>query len=80
MSNSKQTLVFVLLKMKLLIRIYNWRISYPRMKIFLALADITACFCFLRLHADVTGAFGSMAEEFYFLASSWEPFKGWFNP
>jgi hypothetical protein len=28
-------------KINLLIRIYNWRISYPRMKIFLTLADIT---------------------------------------
>ena len=35
---------FGLAKMKLLIRIYNLRISYPQMKIFLALADITACF------------------------------------
>jgi hypothetical protein len=73
-------------KMNLLIRIYIWRISYPQMKIFLALADITACFCFPRIHADLTGAFGFMAENLYFLAtsmvfgsnaatSSWEPFR-----
>jgi hypothetical protein len=73
-------------KMNLLIRIYNWRISYPRMIIFLALADITACFRFPRIHADLTGAFGFMAEILYFLAtcmvfgsnasaSSWEPFR-----
>ena len=73
-------------KMNLLIRIYNWRISYPQMKIFLALADITACFRFPRIHADLTGAFGFMAENLYFLAtsmvfgsnasaSSWEPFR-----
>jgi len=77
---------FGLAKMKLLIRIYYLRISYPQMKIFLALADITACFRFPRMHADVTGAFGFMAEELYFLAtsmvfgsntsaSSWEPFR-----
>ena len=77
---------FGLAKMKLLIRIYNLRISYPQSKIFLALADITACFRFPRMHADVTGAFGFMAEELYFLAtsmvfgsntsaSSWEPFR-----
>ena len=54
---------FGLAKMKLLIRIYNWRIGYPQMKIFLALADITACFCFLRMHTNVTGAFVFMAEE-----------------
>jgi len=55
------------------------------MKIFLALADITA-FRFLRMHADVTGAFRFMAEEIHFLAmsvvfgsnmseSSWERFR-----
>jgi hypothetical protein len=73
-------------KMNLLIKIYNWRISYPQIKIFLALADITACFRFPRIHADLTGAFGFMAENLYFLAtsmvfgsnasaSSWEPFR-----
>jgi hypothetical protein len=72
--------------MNLLIRIYKWRISYPWMKIFLALADITACFRFPWIHADLTGAFGFMAEDLYFLAtsmvfgsnasaSSWEPFR-----
>jgi len=52
----KANIDFGLAKMKLLIGIYNWRISYPQMKIFLALADITACFHFPRMHADVTGA------------------------
>ncbi len=44
------------------------------------------CFQFLGVHADVTGAFGFMAEKMYFLAtsmvfgsntsvSSWEPFR-----
>jgi hypothetical protein len=45
-------------KMNLLCRIYNWRVSCPREIIFLALADITACFRFPRIHADLTGAFG----------------------
>ncbi len=73
-------------KMRLLITIYNWRVSYPLKRIYLVLADITACFCFPRIHADVTGAFGFMAEDLYFLAtsmvfgsntsaSSWEPFQ-----
>ena len=57
-------------KMRLLITIYNWRVSYPLKRIYLALADITACFRFLRIHADVTGAFGFMAEDLYFLATS----------
>ena len=39
-------------KMNLLWRIYNLRVSFPREIIFLALADITACFRFPRVHAD----------------------------
>ena len=73
-------------KTHLLVNIYNWRISYPHEVILLALADITACFRFPRLSADVTGAFGFVAEELYFtstshvfgsntLASSWEPLR-----
>ena len=73
-------------KMNLLWRIYDLRVSFPREIIFLALADITACFCFPRVHADLTGAFGFMAEHLYFLAtsmvlgsnastSSWEPLR-----
>ena len=73
-------------KMRLLITIYNWRVSYPLKRIYLVLADITACFHFPKIHADVTGAFGFMAEGLYFLAtsmvfgsntsaSSWEPFR-----
>jgi hypothetical protein len=72
-------------KLKLLKRIYNLRVSHPTRKIFLALADICACFHFPRVHADLTRAFGFMAEELNFLetrmvygstasASSWEPF------
>ncbi len=73
-------------KLKLLQRIYNWRVSNPNSKIYLALADFTACFRFPRVHADLTGAFGFMAENLYFLAtsmvfglnasaSSWKPFR-----
>ena len=73
-------------KLKLLQRIYNLRVSHLKRKIFLALVDICACFRFPRIHADLTGAFGYMAEELYFLAtsmvsgsnpsaSSWEPFQ-----
>jgi hypothetical protein len=72
--------------LKLLQRIYNLRVSHPKRKIYLALADITACFRFPRIHAYLTGAFGFMAEKIYFLAtsmvfgsntsaSSWEPFR-----
>jgi hypothetical protein len=73
-------------KMNLLWRIYNLRVGFLREIIFLSLADITACFCFPRVHADLTGAFGFMAKHLYFLAtsmvfglnasaSSWEPLR-----
>jgi hypothetical protein len=73
-------------KMNLLQRIYNLRVSFQREIIFLALAGITTCFCFPRVHADLTEAFGFMAEHLYFLAtsmvfgsnasaSSWEPLR-----
>ena len=73
-------------KRKLLTNIYNWRVSFPEEVIYLALADITACFRFPRISADVTGAFGFLAESFYFIssshvfgsntsASSWEAFR-----
>ncbi len=56
------------------------------MLILLGMADIKACFCFPRIHPDLTGAFGFLAGGFYNLAtamvfgsttsaSSWEPFR-----
>jgi hypothetical protein len=53
---------------------------------YLALANITACFRFPRIFADVVGAFGYVAKEKYFvsmshvfgsiiLASSWEAYR-----
>jgi hypothetical protein len=73
-------------KSKLLSNIYNWQVSFPNEVIYLALADITACFRFPRISADVAGVFGFLAETFYFastshvfgsntLASSWEAFR-----
>jgi hypothetical protein len=59
-------ITFGLAKLKLLQRIYNWRVSHPNSRIYLALADITACFLFPRIHPDVTGAFGFMAKNLYF--------------
>jgi len=38
--------------------------------IYLALADVTACFCFPRISADVAGAFGFVAEGKYFVSTS----------
>jgi hypothetical protein len=72
-------------KMNLLINIYDWQVSYPREMIYLTLANVTACFHFPRIFANVVGAFGCVAKEKYFvsmshvfglntLASSWEAF------
>ena len=73
-------------KMRLYVSIYNWRISFPGEIIYLVLADISACFRYPRIAADLTGAFGFMFEKLYFLstshvfgsntsASSWELFR-----
>jgi hypothetical protein len=73
-------------KTNLFINIYNWQVSYPDETIYLTLADITACFRFPRISTNVMGAFGFMAEGYYFLftshifgsntsASSWEPLR-----
>jgi hypothetical protein len=56
-------------KMKLFMNIYNWRMSFPNETIYLVLADITACFCFPKIFADVTGSFGFLAEGLYFLST-----------
>jgi hypothetical protein len=79
-------ITFGMAKMKLLQRIFNWRVSHSKIKIYLALLDIKVCFHFPRVHADLTGGFGFMAEQMYFLAtsmvfgsnastSSWGPFQ-----
>ena len=69
------------------ILLFNMRVSFPDVDILLALADIKACFRYPRMHADVTGAFGFMANDMvYCLAtamvfgsvtssSSWEPLR-----
>jgi hypothetical protein len=54
-------------KMLLYINIYNWRISFPDQVIYLVLADILACFHFLRIAVDLTGAFGFLVNKLYFL-------------
>ena len=73
-------------KLLIYINIYNTRISYPTLIILIALADIKTCFWFARIHADLTGAFGFLANNLYNLAtamvfgltasaSSWESFR-----
>jgi hypothetical protein len=66
--------------------IYNTRFSYLTATILLGLADVKACFRYPRIHTDLTGAFGFIADEHYNLAtamvfglttsaSSWEAFR-----
>jgi hypothetical protein len=66
--------------------IYNTHISYPTATILVGVADVKACFRFPRIHADLTGAFGFIADALYNLAtamvfgltasaSSWEAFR-----
>ncbi len=72
-------------KIQLHINIYNMHVSHPNNVILLGMADIKTCFCFPRIHPDLTGAFGFMAGGHYNLATamvfgsttsafSWEPF------
>ena len=73
-------------KSQIYMDIYNTRISYPTARILFGLADVKACFRYPRIHADLTGAFGFIADELYnlatamvfgstALASSWEAFR-----
>ncbi len=57
-------------KLQIYIDIYNTRISYPTLKKHYSLADIKACFRFARIHADLTGAFGFLADDLYNLATA----------
>jgi hypothetical protein len=57
-------------KMQLYTYIYNTCISYPTFTILLAMADVKACFCFPRIHADLTGAFGFLAGGYFNLATA----------
>jgi hypothetical protein len=50
--------------------IYNTSISYPTARILLGLADVKACFRYPRIHADLTGAFGFIADKLYNLATA----------
>jgi hypothetical protein len=83
---NKEPITFGTTKMQFYIDIHNTQISFPDKPILLATADIKACFCFLQIHADLTGVFGFNAGGYFNLAtamvfgskasaSSWEPFS-----
>jgi hypothetical protein len=57
-------------KSQIYMDIYNTRISYPTAIIVLGLADVKACFRYPRTHADLTGAFGLIADKLYNLATA----------
>ncbi len=57
-------------KSQIYMDIYNMRISYPTATILLGLADVKACFRYPRIHADLTGAFGFIADKLYNLATA----------
>jgi hypothetical protein len=79
-------ITFSHVKIQIYIDVYSTQISYPMAIILLGMADIKACFHFGRIHADLTGAFGFIANNLYNLAtamvfglttsaSSWEAFQ-----
>jgi hypothetical protein len=79
-------LTFGHVKSQIYMDIYNTRISYPTAMILLGLADTKACFRYPRIHTDLTGSFGLIADNIYNLAtatvfgstesaSSWEVFR-----
>ena len=66
--------------------IYNLRIQFPFEDILLAYIDISSCFRYPRIFADLVGAFGFIVGPWYFAAnamvfgsvasaSSWEPLR-----
>ena len=85
-TDDEAPITFGITKMQFYIWVYNMRISFPDTVILAAMADVKACFRFPRIHPDLTGAFGFLADAFYCLAtamvfgsvtsaSSWEPFR-----
>jgi len=72
--------------LKLCTWIWNLRKSYPNEDILLAFVDVSSCFRFPRMAADLAGAFGFIIGTCFFVAnagvfgsvcsaSSWEPFR-----
>jgi hypothetical protein len=83
---AQEAVTFGYVESQIYIDIYNTCISHPTATILLGLTNIKACFQFPRIHADLTGAFGFIADKLYNLvtamvfgstasASSWEAFR-----
>ncbi len=70
------------LKIQIYINTYDTQVSYPIAIIFLGMANIKACFCFGMIHADLSRAFGFIADNATAMVfgsttsvSSWEAFR-----
>ena len=50
--------------------IYNMRVTYPHLEIVLAFVDISLCFRFPQIFADLVGAFGFAIGTLYFTANA----------
>jgi hypothetical protein len=66
----KAPITFGHVKMQMYIDIYNTRITCPTFLILLAMADVKACFCFPRIHTNLTGTFGFLAGGYFNLATA----------
>jgi hypothetical protein len=66
----KAPITFGHVKIQLYTDIYNTCVSHPNDVILSGMADIKACFCFPRIHPNLTGAFGFMAGVYYNLATA----------
>jgi hypothetical protein len=82
----EEPVTFGHVKSQIYMDIYNTCISYLTATILLGLEVVKACFRYPRIHADLTGAFGFIADKLYNLAtamvfgltasaSSWEAFR-----
>jgi hypothetical protein len=69
-TDDEAPITFGITKMQFYIWVYNMRISFPDTVILAAMADVKACFRFPRIHPDLTGAFGFLADAFYCLATA----------
>jgi hypothetical protein len=82
----KAPITFGHVKLQIYIDIYNTRIGFSIIIILLCMPNIKSCFCFAKIHADLTRAFGFIANDLYNLAtamvfgsttsaSSWESYR-----
>lgn len=85
-TRNEAPITFGYVYMAFCIWIYNLRIQFPNEDILLGYIDISSCFRYPRIFADLVGAFGFIVGPWYFAAnamvfgsvasaSSWEPLR-----